>query len=1512
MILAKLVIIGAVSLLPSLVVSAQSSVSSHKLKTEAQPITLQTCRPQIGGVTNARLVSFMNMKKTLVPYRQSSKFLSLGQSQKPNMSSLSQRPVAQPIFRTPGNTILYGEIIGSGVASFSSQDPATFNYLLKSADFGNLDANGGGIITRDSIYHCLKNYYDMFLVYQEYNVFSGTMLSSGGPTDMSIISTDLAYDPATDEVYGAFFNSEKSSMELGVMDYSTMTRTNIGTLDQPIIALASSATGQLYGIGINGNLYKISKDHANETLVGATGVTVSTDGTSAFSQSAEIDPSTGTFYWAATNSEGKTALYQVDLNSGSASKLVDYPENTQIIALSFLDEVEPGAPETAYHLKATFKDSCLTGTFSFTLPQKDVSGHALDGMLIYKVTANGVLLKEGTEQPGADVDLTLDVNPGMNNLAVTVGNTYGESKMANIKIWAGMDAPTAVSHLFANLDGKDVSLSWAAPKTGIHGGYVGSLKYDVMRLPDSVEVAVDLADTIFRETLSADNLISYKYVVTPKNDSFRGVPAVSNKVVLGSAFEPPYFQDFNDENTLDLYTILDDNKDGNTWVWNSDRQCLSTSYSDSKGSDDYIITPPMHLSANKVYTFSYRMSGDGEPWPERMNVTMGSELSPYDYSYVIMPDQEVFNQKSKLVRAYINNVEDRNVRFAFHHDTPAGRNYYGRIYVDSVRLESGIDYNAPDSVTSLTVKPGDKGQLSAMVSFKAPTQKISQSPLTSIHEIRVYRSDSILVGKVENPVPGAVLCVEDELGGPKLGKNVYSVVATNEAGDGLINECERFIGVDIPNYPQNAKLIDEGDHYLARWDKPTEEGLNRGYVNPDSVYFTISQVVDSPVGGYAEGNWLVDSIYNTEAVVEDLNTTDDGLAGSVVYQPNEGEQDFLDLALKSTNSLGSAGSIVVRTVKGKPYDLPYRESFRGGELAYDFAWVSYNVTRDNYLQLTTDSASDADGGCIAWKSYDKEEYFDFNTGKIAITEAQKPVLMYSYYATPGKNFSMQVSAVKPDAATQVLKTINFDTLQGVPGWRTEVIDLSDLKDNNWLYFCFHLANGGSETSMALDNINVLDGKDHDLSISVSCPQSANAGDTVRADIIVRNVGLSLESGYSVEVSCDGKVVKDFDGPVLGALGEWHIPYDYPVSINASKVLPISVEVIADRDDDESNNISRDTIVINQPDFDTVTDLSATTDGSDVALTWSAPTRQEAKEVTEDFERYAPWIIDHIGRWTLIDGDGGLTGTFSNMPSFPNVNEPFAFIVMNPGEWGIDTSLNPFIAAHSQEQFLTTFYAYKHGEQGDEYVDADNWLISPKLGGEAQTVKFYVRDLKSGDTDLPEQFEVCYSNEGKNVSEFEKLGDTYSVSGGEWKEIDVSLPSGARYFAIHHITPAGEGYMFEIDDVTYTQAGSPDIVGFNIYCDGEKVGTTGTGQTSFSYSPVDGKSHVYNVTVVYTEGESRYSNDATVATFINEVQLPSRPFNVYSLSGILVRKNATTLDGLQPGVYIVEGQKVTVK
>ena len=1484
---------------------AQSTLNNVRLKSNVVQPTLKQKRPAI----NKEAFQFMQgFKKSVVKSVTAAEDKSLALSSKSTIRPLALSKGKQAVYTAPGSRTIYGEVMGNGVASFTTAAPETFNYLLKSSDYGNLDASGGGLITPDSVYHCLKNYYNMFLVYQEYNVFTGEMLTSGGPEDMGLVSTDLAVDPATDEVYGAFFNSTKTAMELGVMNYKANTRSTIGTLAKPILVLGCTSTGQLYGISSDGNLYKIDKTNGEETLVGATGVKVSADGNSSYQQSGEIDPTTDIFYWASLDPDGKSALYQVDLTTGEATKLVDYADGTEIIALSFLEQVDPQAPQAATDLKAVFEGASLSGVCSFTFPTQDVSGMTLQGTLTYKLTSNGVLVKEGTGNPGEHVELNADLEEGMNNVAVTVSNDKGSSHKVSVKVWVGIDVPEAVSHLFAGAEANKVTLTWSPSKAGMHGGYVGTLSYDIMRLPDSVKVAENLTDTVFTETIKADNLSSYKYVVTPKNESYAGPPATSNNVVLGSAYEPPYFQDFMDENSLDLFTILDDNGDGNTWVFNGADECVNTSFSDEKGSDDWLITPAIHLSPDKVYTFSFRVHGDGEAWPERMQVTMGPEATPYQYDNVIMPDQEISEMKSRLVRAYVFNTVDRNVHFAFHHDTPAGRRYYGRIYVDSILLESGIDYQAPDSVTNLYVQPGEKGELSATISFKAPTQAIDKSALTSLSEIRVYRADTVLVGKIENPAPGAELSVTDAVGGPKIGKNKYSVVAANDKGDGLIREYERFIGVDIPQTPQNAKLMDEGDYYKAKWDAPTEVGYNGGYVNPDSVFFTIDQVVENPLGGYADGNWLVDSIYGTEVKVEDLNTTDDGYAGKVVYKPNEGQQAFMYLAIKSTNPQGSAGPVVMQTIKGKPYTLPYRESFAGGNLAYDFAWVSYHINNKNYLQITTDSSSDDDGGCLYWTTSGENEYYDFNTGKIAIKGANHPVLMYSYYATPGKKFALTVSAVKPDATVQELEAYDYATLDGKPGWRTSIVDLSALEDNNWLYFRFHLTNNGDETPFALDNINVRDGYVDDLAASVTCPQAADAGDSIPVNVIVRNAGLQAASNYTVKVTVDG-AEKEFKGQELQPLAEWHFTYDYPSSINAPKALPVSVEVVAEKDDDLTNNVATDTVVINQPDYDTINDLSASAEGTDVVLNWTAPEKKEAKEVTEGFESYSPWAIDHIGRWTLVDEDGGFTGTFSNMPAFPNVNKPYAYIVMNPEKWGINTEANPFMAAHSGDQYLTTFYCYKTNDQGDYYVDASNWLISPKLSGEAQTVTFYVKDLKNSGTDFPETFDVDYSLSGKDVADFVKLGDTYTVSGGEWTEITVSLPAGARYFAIHHNTAAGQGMMFEIDDVTYTQAASPNIVGFNVYCDGKKVGTVDAANTTYTYAAPDGDSHVYNVTVVYEDGESRYSNDATISTLIKGLLLPDHPFDVYNVSGVMVRKQVRSLQGLQPGVYIVEGRKV---
>jgi len=61
-----------------------------------------------------------------------------------------------------------------------------------------------------------------------------------------------------------------------------------------------------------------------------------------------------------------------------------------------------------------------------------------------------------------------------------------------------------------------------------------------------------------------------------------------------------------------------------------------------------------------------------------------------------------------------------------------------------------------------------------------------------------------------------------------------------------------------------------------------------------------------------------------------------------------------------------------------------------------------------------------------------------------------------------------------------------------------------------------------------------------------------------------------------------------------------------------------------------------------------------------------------------------------------------------------------------------------------------------------------------------------------------------------------------------------------------------------------------------------------------------------------DGEITVQLTKKVADGIREVVTTVKPVNVYTLGGVLVRRGATTLDGLSDGVYIINGKKVYVR
>lgn len=224
--------------------------------------------------------------------------------------------------------------------------------------------------------------------------------------------------------------------------------------------------------------------------------------------------------------------------------------------------------------------------------------------------------------------------------------------------------------------------------------------------------------------------------------------------------------------------------------------------------------------------------------------------------------------------------------------------------------------------------------------------------------------------------------------------------------------------------------------------------------------------------------------------------------------------------------------------------------------------------------------------------------------------------------------------------------------------------------------------------------------------------------------------------------------------------------------------------------------------------------------------------------------------------------------------------------------------------HSGTHYLASFYSVENSQ----FIPADNWLISPALPGEAQTISFWANNFNSPGTKYTENFEVLYSTSGIALDDFKSTGKKFEATTGEWKEYTVNLPEGATYFAIHNNT--ADTYMFMLDDVTYT-AGCGKVLGYNVYRDGKLLKRIEpNAELRITDNAPSGK-HTYAVSTIYAGGESEATKSAVV-TAIDGVSVDNGTFDVYTVDGKRIAKGVTSLDGIARGLYIVNGKKVVRK
>lgn len=1335
-------------------------------------------------------------------------------------------------------------------------------------------ATGGGTVV-DGVYHFV-NYFSYqgqdIVTYYEYDAETWELLAEEDlDGDMTLVATDLTYEPINDEIYGCFYNADGDGYVFGYVDYSLGYVYEMADLDDlRLLMVAANEDGDIFAVGNDGKLYQFDADYGDYEEIGETGVSASTD-----YQSGAFDPRSGELYWAAQLTDGTSALYIIDTETGEAEKVADFPDNEQYVGLYIPEpEAEDDAPAAATNVQASFEGGATTGSVSFTIPTKTYAGGTLTGDVSYTIYINDTEAATGTAAAGATVteEVTAE-DEGEALVSVVLENGAGTSPAAKTSVWVGADEPKAPTDVRLMLSGSVAKLSWTAPTEGVHGGYVDpdQLTYDIVRYPDNTTVASGLSTTYYQESLPAGSLQVYYYAVTARQGEQQSAAAQSNRVVSGDALEVPYEETFDNKNALDLFTVLDKNNDGDTWEYGREDVRY---YGGSNDADDWLVTPAIKLRVDRSYRVKFQFNALAINYEETLAFACGQGNDPTTYDLLLQPT--TFNSADPLQYDETITVEhDGDYHFAFHALSEAG-NY--SITIDNLSITEGTLFTAPGEATDIVITPAAMGALSATIAFKAPTKTYDgQATLTeALTKIEVKRGDDVVKTFGETQ-PGAQLSFVDDT--PENGENTYTIIAYAGNAAGEEASATAWIGIDEPEDVTNVKLVDTGSAFQLTWNAPTTTvGLHGGYFDPSALKYTIYTPLGEAMSSQQQATTYLD------------NTTQ-----------NSGAQRLLYYYVSAVSAGGEGWAIPSNyVIAGTPDALPFEESFAGGGLDNQLWWLDGNG-RSSFV-VSYMEAQDNDGGCAQYVSDSGTEYGELNTRKLTLAGTEHPMLLFHHRAKPGIHAKLTVQAYVNFDHVVTLKTIDYSTLTGDNDWRSEVIDLSSLKDSRYVSLSFRGQNSNTAEYIYLDHIAVRDMQAHDLGITLLPPSVLRLGNDNEVKAVVENRGSEPQDSYAVNLLARGKVVATLQGSDLASNSTDTLTFNYRPLVTETEDIPLQVEVVAADDMNESNNKSETvTVKIQVPTYPAVDNLTAEADGSSVDLAWTAPVIT-SEPITDDFESYEPWLMDGIGNWTVVDRDGAPTFQYSDI-WVPNAGKPMAFEVFNTTDDEFDLSLRKFLIAHSGVQYLIAF-----NPSPSYQVAADDWLISPKLSGEAQTVSFYAKSLAAN---YPDNFEVLYSTTDTNPESFTRLHYYEAAPGGlEWTKYDINLPAGAKYFAIRDISYDCLG--LQVDDVTY-RPHTLTIEGYNIYRNGQLLTSLPATATSYKDTTSGANTkYTYTVSVVYDQGESQPVSAEVTTVIRTATWQAQQPVDVYTVDGKQVARQVKSLRGLQPGIYVVDGKTVILK
>ncbi|MDE7190750.1 MAG: choice-of-anchor J domain-containing protein [Muribaculaceae bacterium] len=1270
-------------------------------------------------------------------------------------------------------------------------------------------------------------------------------------------------NPVDGKVYG-FTNGASGPTILVQLDPETLTQTEIGDLYPTIsrsVAFAIANDGTGYLIDDTKCLYRVDLQAVSATKIGQLDFEFYTA-----LQSMTFDRRTNKLYLAASEGDFETEemygrLCEVNLDDAS-TKLVGYfPEAEEYTVLHVVYDPEADAPADITDLKAVYTDAVSDATVTFTIPETAFGGGILNGEVTYNVFVGNATEAaiSGKAQPGEAVNVNVTPEQGRTKYVVVLANEAGEGNRNTVASWGGHDTPAVTSIEVQADEQGNVSLNWQTG--GANGGYadMNGVTYSIYRFPGPTVVAENITSTEFTDNIATEPYAGFVYNVVPVREwqYFDGMK--SAQVFGGAARQLPYTQDFESESAIYDFIISNNSNKGwelaPDWTLGGVMWHVSSPYIDA---DSWSLSPAFRFEEGSTYNVTFKTGRMSEYNTELLSVAVGEGTDPANYETILdnYAVQSIFFDDQDNISVVYECYKSGTYHVGFHALSPRNQS---SLIIDDLSIEQGLALNVPSKVDNLTVIPGEHGELTATLTFTTPVHTVGGTELDALDKITVYREGT------EDPVitltpvaPGTEYTVVDE--DAMNGRLKYRVTAWNTNGEGADVEKEVYVGLDLPQAPTAISLHDNLDGSVTlEWDQ-SAIGVNGGVVDLDEVTYTVYY--------FEEGTLkpLVNDIEGTTCTVKGLR--------------NNGSQAFMFMFVTATNDMGESKptEAPVLTI-GDAYTVPFMEGFLSlagiwrpeGETLKWGIYSGGSIDGDNYLMGALAQDYNAKGA--------------LRSGKFTVKGVANPKLAFSFYCVPGTDNTLKVSLCREGGAPEQLVMADFSTMEGPAGWRMCLADLNSVADAEYFNILFEIEiNDKDYDFIYLDDINVRDVPTHNMAAVVAPQNRITAGEEARIDVQLHNVGTSVESAYKVEVYVDGDYFTTLDAVEMMPFDRAQLSCVYPVPVLSSDKLDVKTVLVDSSDSIAEDNESTGSIMVTAPLYESPTALEAEDNNGAILLEWQAP--EDPELVTESFEGYESFLYNDFGDWKVVDGDGMATMPVINN-YYPGTGNQAAFFTVDFASLGYDMNKNPELSGHTGTAYVAC--------TRPQTLQNDDWLISPELNSEAQTITFYAKTFGAI---MGETVEVRYSTTSNGVDDFSET-ITELTLGTDWEEVMIDLPAGTRYFALHCISFYGGLTM--VDDVTYRAAGR-EVIGYNIYRDNNLLAIVDASTLNYTDTTATGDA-VYRITAVYATAESAPGNEARVSEVENII---SHIYRVAVSEGTLTVSNA---DGQLVSVVSIDGKLI---